>query len=179
MPKTYKRCPHAMADLAAKLIAAPYAELVEHEVSVDYVFAYGPVDNDGKTTAPAISHRGHPCAGEIRITPARERALGLADAVMTIDGDRWPKLSASVRRALIDHELAHLELKRDANGVVKLGPGGRPALSCRFHDYELGGFHEIAERHGKSSFEVLTLAPVVQRQAQLLMPFFEKTEAAA
>ena len=179
MAKGFKRCPTTVATMARKLIAKHYNDLNEHDVTVDYVFAHAPVDKDGVLTGPALSRRGHPLAGEIRITPGRDRALGIADAVMTLDGDRWPKFSDALRRALLDHELAHLELKRDATEAVMVDKGGRPKLSCRHHDYELGGFHEIAERHGANSFEVLGLAPVVQRQAQLLLPFFEHKDAVA
>jgi hypothetical protein len=50
--------------------------------------------------------------------------------------------------------LFHIAVRRDRDGAIKSDDGGRPKLKLRKHDFEIGGFVEIAKRHGPESLEV-------------------------
>ena len=61
------------------------------------------------------------------------------------------------QRALLDHEVAHLELVRDDAGKVKTDDAGRPRLRIRPHDYQTGGFWDVIERHKEAACEAVCL----------------------
>jgi hypothetical protein len=148
-----------------------HPKLVEAGVRVDLLIAFGPVDKEGEKTGPAIVHQGIPCLGLCQITKVQLRVLGNGDALITLDGDRWPDLDEGEQLALIDHELTHLELVLEMKAKIKLvstdgeaesevcaqpqlDDAGRPKLRIRKHDFEVGWFHAVAKRHGRASQEV-------------------------
>lgn len=107
---------------------------------------------------PALKHHGYPAAAVVKINSLSDREQGMKDATITIDEYTWQEKSDAEKLAILDHELAHLELKYDTSGQ---GTGalirddlGRPKMKIRLHDFEFGGFHHIAERHGPQSGEV-------------------------
>jgi hypothetical protein len=128
--------------------------LVEIGLTFSVLMAEAKRDAEGNLTGPAIKHHGYPALAKVRIVSERDRAHGMADVALLLDGDRWPLLSQGERIALLDHELTHIELVIDDEGKPKADDLGRPKLRIRLHDFEAGWFHEVAERHGKQSQEV-------------------------
>lgn len=148
-----------------------HPRLVLAEVNVAAVMVEAKVDENGDPAGPALKHHGHPCLAKIRIVPPKERVQGLADAEITLDGDRWPLLSRDEQVAVLDHELTHLELVGEADD------GGRPKLRMRLHDYEAGWFVEVAERHREASQERQQAATMFTAHGQALFPFASVSEA--
>jgi hypothetical protein len=70
----------------------------------------------------------------------------------------WAALSEAQRRALVDHELCHIELTTDDDG--------NPVYGLRAHEIE--EFSEIVERHGLWSAELRHLAETAGSQLTLL-----------
>jgi hypothetical protein len=77
------------------------------------------------------------------------------DWVIVLNRTNWTNVDApftqAQRRALIDHELCHCQVKRETDGVIALGPqfkdgSRRPVFRVRHHDIE--EFIEVFERHG-------------------------------
>lgn len=137
------------------------------EVKIDVLMAIDRSDFGDPTGQPALKLGGYPCAAIIKINPLKQRVLGLGDALITIDEYIWNDLTDEERMALLDHELEHLEVKRVGGGVLWYDPfakmvlgiastddAGRPRLSSRLHDWELGGFKTIARRWGENALEV-------------------------
>jgi hypothetical protein len=124
-----------------------HPELAKHDVTVDVLIAW---HTDGEA---AVKLHGYACAATIGVTPYKQRVLGVADAVMTVDGETWNRLAERERESLIDHELQHLEVQYDDEGETKSDDLGRPKLKLRLHDWELGGFEAIVRRHGKASID--------------------------
>lgn len=152
---TYAKANQIARDILDELLAEHYRELSNHEVTIGMLFAHATTNDAGEKTGPAIKHQGYPAAGLIEVTPLKKRVAGLQDAIITIDGDLWPDWTEQERKALIDHELYHLELLRDPeSGDVKTDDHGRPRLKCRLHDWQLGGFQAIAERYENDAIEV-------------------------
>jgi hypothetical protein len=101
---------------------------------------------------------------------------GLADAEITLDADRWKELGRGKRIGLIDHELTHIELVYDDDGLA-LDDNERPKLKLRKHDYEFGWFNEVVERHGNDSLEREQAARLLYNAGQLYFPGFESDGA--
>lgn len=127
---------------------------------------------DLEATEPVLTHGGYPAQALCRITPVRDRALGVADAVIVIDRSNWLTLSARQRDALIDHELFHLErVLDDETGVPKSDAVDRPKLAIRKHDHQFGWFDAIAQRHGDASPEVRQAKQLIASTGQLYLDF--------
>lgn len=154
MPRTYSEATPETISRVESVLARYHGGLRDAGVRITILHASGPRDEDGEITAPAIVIRGHKAMATIKITSLKDRAAGLGDAVLTIDGDEADTWSEETWSAVLDHELAHLELKTDAEGGVVRDDLGRPKLKMRHHDWEHGGFLEVAERHKEHAPEV-------------------------
>ena len=142
---TYQKCPESVKQMAAEILAQfeTHKPLVEQGVTIDLLFAFGERDPAGNVIGPAIMHHGRRSGGLCRKVSLKDRAKGLADAEIILDGDNWNELIEAEQRALLDHELHHLAIKIDKRGVVK-DDLGRPVLQLRRHTIEVGWFKEIA-----------------------------------
>lgn len=132
---------------------------------------------------------GYPCYATVRIVPEKDRAAGMRDARITIDDGEWHDLDDDRRRAVLDHELQHIEVKGKWATIEVPTPdqpdaftktrifvaapdgAGRPKLGMRPHDVQLGWFRAIAERHGDASVEVEQAKALVDEGGQLLFPW--------
>lgn len=149
---TYERADEDVVELVNELIERYHGDLHREDVRVDVLMAAAKRDKNGKPKGPALKLGGYPCLGTIKITSLQQRVLGMGDAVMTLDGDRWPNLAQPQREALIDHELTHLALP-DGDEADPTDDYGRPKLKIRIHDHQFGWFNGVVRRHGVQSFE--------------------------
>jgi hypothetical protein len=146
-------------------------------VTVGVLMAFGPRNSDGQQTGPAIKDRGYPCLGRIKINSHQQRVEGLADATLTVDGDQWDGLEEAKQLAILDHEILHLEVKRDEEGNFKLDDSNRPKLKIKLHDLVVGGFATIVHRHGRNAVEyeqvaaIHTMNRVLGQHGQMMFPF--------
>jgi hypothetical protein len=154
--KTYTRCSDDVAKIVRSLIDQHYPDLRHAKVRIDLLNV---ADSDGDH---ALYLRGRACGAIVRKTTTRERAAGRGDAEIVIDREYYLKLTERQRTALLDHELYHLEVLTDRDDTLKLDTNGRPCLGLREHDYEVGWFHDIAERYGEDSGEVMQARKLLQ-----------------
>lgn len=154
MPTLYEKAPKTITAQAQPLIAKFHKELETFEVRIDFIMAYAPRDENGYPTGAAIKWQGLQAAGLCRILSLKDRAMGRGDVEIILDGDRWDNWSEEQQNALIDHELTHIAPVVNQKGVLQQDDLGRPKLKCRKHDFQVGWFHSIAQRHGIHSFEV-------------------------
>lgn len=170
---------HEVHGLIREIMEEHHPDLVEAGVTVNAVFAYAPLRSDGVPKQPSVKLHGYPCEAVVKINSLKARVEGLADATITFDGHLWGGVETAKlepmaddrRKALIDHELQHLELKTDGDGNNKRDDLNRPELKMRLHDVEVGWFRAIAERHGKAAGECRQAAMLVDRKGQLLWPW--------
>jgi Putative phage metallopeptidase len=134
---------------------------VLHHTDLDNVTITGLFAHDTEHGDSVLTHQGYPAGAVVRITPIKDRAVGIADATVTVDRAGWLTLSQRQRDALVDHELTHLHWVTDEDGDHLCDALGRPKLKMRKHDHQYGWFDEVAQRHGTASPEV--------RQARRLM----------
>ena len=152
---TFRECPKAVYLLRDDLIEKFKGEGGEGGVTVKMIFAHAPRDEKtGDPKGHALKLGGYACAGIAQINSHKARVNGADDCTIYLDGDDWDDWTESRQRSLIDHELTHFELKLDKEGAVVLDEGTRPMLRIRLHDWQLGGFGDIARRYKDESFEV-------------------------
>ncbi len=147
-------------------VRAEYHDELEG-VTVSALFVYH-LDS----SEPVLKHGGYPAQAICRITPVRDRALGVADAVIVIDRSNWLSLSQKQRLALLDHEFYHLQRDIDEETELpKFDAVDRPKLKMRRHDRQLGWFDVVAQRHGKDSAEVRQATDLIESAGQLYFEF--------
>lgn len=151
-------------------------------VTVDWLFATD-VDEETGESRHCLKEHGYPAAATIKITPLKYRALGVADAILIVDEATWHELDAAGQVALLDHELAHIQVRgadcgivtRDGDGVLdrsaKLDDLRRPVLRLRPHDWQLGGFRDVARRHREDAIEVRDVRRHQERGGQYAWDF--------
>lgn len=156
-----------------------HGELHDVGVRVDILFAHADTDQNGDPKGPAIKHKGHGCAAQVRIMALRDRVAGRGDAEITLDGDEYDVWSGPQLRAILDHELEHLEVCYTGDGSLKRDDAGRPRLRLRPHDQEYGWFDAVARRHGEDSVEVRQSSRIVDREElqQLYLPGLDQALA--
>lgn len=169
----YEAAPNEVREVCNAMLEKYHAELRDAEVSIDILFASPKPDGDGEIApeANAIKHHGYPAMAVIKVNSYKLRVQSHADAEMIIDKQRWEELSDAQREALIDHELEHLELKTDNDGVMLRDDLDRPKLRCRLHDHQYGWFNSVALRHGKASIEVQQFNHLLEQQKQMWLTF--------
>lgn len=139
--------------------------LLDAHVAIDFVFAYGDVDDNGVTVGVAIKKNGHRAFGLTKKLPLKERALGRGDAEILLDGDWWNEASIEDQKALLDHELYHINVR-----AGKTDDLGRPVLGLRKHDVEFGWFAAVASRHGAHSMERQQAKALIDQMGQFFWP---------
>jgi hypothetical protein len=148
MTTTYTPAKSDVTDVLETVMGRYHGDIADNGITIGILMATS--DEEGE---PAVKLHGYPCAATIQITSYKNRCLGIADAVITIEADIWKTFTEAEKIAVLDHELTHLELVYDKDGVLKTDDANRPKLKMRLHDWQLGGFAVIAERHGAASIE--------------------------
>jgi hypothetical protein len=163
MPTSYQKAPNAIHAMVEKAMEQYHPELVAAHVTIDTVIV-DRFDKDEQSIR-ALKRSGYPIDAKIGVTSLQDRARGIADAKLMIDGLEWNKATDRQRVALIDHELEHLDLiplkptKKEPNrSGPKYDDLGRPCLRIRPHDWQLAGFKDVAERL-LTSLRLLQSAP--------------------
>jgi hypothetical protein len=165
--KTYSKASQDVLDHIERMKQAHH-EADLGEATVDALFVF----DDEDSHSQVLTHNGYPAAAMVKITGLKDRALGIADAVIIIDRAYWSACTAAQRDALMDHELQHLERAFDEEtGDGKSDPLGRPLLRSRKHDYQMGWFAAVAERHGQDSPEVRQAKALIADTKQLFFDF--------
>lgn len=175
---TYSKADRELHDVVLEAMDRWHSRLVDSDVTVDVLLAYGTRDKNDDIVSPAITDRGVQCRAKIKITSLRDRALGVADAVMLIDGDHIHEWSTPELDALIDHELTHLELATDKDGNLKRDDLDRPCLVMRLHDWEFGWFDEVARRHGDKSGEIQQARRLIESSGEVYQMYLPGLEPA-
>lgn len=175
---TYAKAPPEVRDMAEAILEEfiSYKPLVEAKVKIDFLFAFADVGEDGEVKGHALNKHGIRALGITRKLGIKDRVMGRGDAEVCLDGDWWKDETPARRRALLDHELHHLEVKTDEDGVVIRDDLKRPKLRLRKHDVEVGWFALVAGRHGSNSLEIEQAKLVMDSYGQLFWPCIDAVE---
>jgi hypothetical protein len=170
---TYRQADKDVMKIIKELFDQHHEELAEAGVRVGCLFAYAPKDeNTGEPKGPALKLHGWPCAAIVKIVAHKDRVAGMPDAMICVDGKAWEEdWNENRQRAVLDHELTHIEVCRDEDGAVKLDDCHRPKLKMRPDDWNINGFQEIAQRYKEDSIEVGAARAMADKYGQLLFPW--------
>ncbi len=146
-----------------------HLRLIDCNVKIDFIFAYGKRDEEGNLQGNAITHHGVRALGLAKKVSLKDRAMGRGDAEIQLDHDWWESAPDDQRRALLDHEMHHLTVKIDGRGVVR-DDLDRPVIQMRKHDVEVGWFKLIAARHGAASQERIQAKQIADSSGQFFWP---------
>lgn len=160
-------------ELLATVIDDYHSQLATAEATIGLLSAW-PKD----TEETALKLHGYPQSAIIKITPYVQRVLGVEDVVITVDGPNWERATEDEQIALLDHELTHLELCFDDAGNFNSDDAGRPKFRMRLHDFQVGGFVAIMDRHGLDAPETKVVREAVETYSQLRLAL-EPAEATA
>lgn len=174
----YRKASAEVNQIVEQMLEKYHGPLRDAGVQIECLFAFALTDDNGDSTGPALKLGGYPCNAVVRILNLKDRTVGRGDAEIVIDGDQWDTWDDEQKRALIDHEIEHLELKTDDEGVIR-DDLGRPKLRLRKHDVHFGWFDSIARRHGAASFEVQQFRQLVVKKYQAWLPGFDLKETEA
>lgn len=165
--KTYSAASGTLERCLAVALATYHMPRLEN-VTLSALFVF----DDEKSDEPVLNHQGYPAGAVIRITPIRDRALGVTDAVIVVDRAVWMDLDERESIAVLDHELTHLKRKINPKTNKPMHDAiGRPKLVMRTHDHQLGWFDEVAARHGEASAEIRQARQLIEQTNQLYFDF--------
>jgi hypothetical protein len=157
MATTYQKCDETVRELLDELLEKYRGDLVDAEATIELLFAFGGIRKEGMLVL-----------GRCKINSLQDRAEGKCDVTITLDGDRWPHLPDKRRRALLHHELSHIEdWDVEDHGTDDLG---RPALKARHGDWSFDGFDRILDLYGDQSIEHANLAMIAEKHRQMTLP---------
>lgn len=140
-------------ELVGSVMSEYHPDLMEAGVTIKTLWAYARRDKNGMPKGPALKLHGYPALATIKVNSEDDRIQGKTDLTLKIDLDNWPELDGEERVALLDHELEHAVLIRDKDGQIELDNCNRPRIKLRPHDYQLGGFFNVLQRHKQRSLE--------------------------
>ncbi len=162
MPSYFVVAPYEVKAIAERVIQKHHERLNKAGVSIGYLFAHSERDPQWHPKGPAIKGHGYPAAAQVKLVNLRDRVAGLPDALIVIDGDEWPDWSEQRRTAVIDHELTHLHPTGDTDDA------DRPKLQLRLHDFQIGGFLEVIQRHEADALELESLTSAGKAVCELI-----------
>lgn len=173
----YRKCPKSVRDMAQNLLSRfeTHKPLLDAGVTIDFVFAFPDLDENGMALNDALKKGGVKCLGLAKVIPNDRRAKGESDAEIKLDAPHWDAIDQDEQEAILDHELHHLSPVQDGtntegNPIFKLDPNGRPKIKMRKHDAEFGWFKIIAERHGRYSIEQIQANWLMAENGQYFWP---------
>lgn len=176
---TLTKNPPGVAEIVNRIVEKFHGGLLGAGVTIDILEARPRVNDNGDTEGCALKLHGYQCAAIMKVVSYKERVKGNADAELTIDGENWETLTMEEKEALVDHELEHLQLKLDGEGLLIRDDLDRPKLKIRLHDVQIGWFNPVARRHGPASIEWKQYDDFSKNRKQLWLKFDTDEEAVA
>lgn len=145
-----------------------HKDLNQHNIRVGVVFALGS-DPD----KPVVKSSGYPAIANVRLIKGKDRAFKSHEVEILVDASIWRKLNSESKLAVVDHELAHVAIKKKKvkkkknetspseqaddkppEEEVVLDDRGRPVLRLKKGDWNVGdGFKDVVSRHGQNAVE--------------------------
>jgi PHD/YefM family antitoxin component YafN of YafNO toxin-antitoxin module len=177
MPKTYLKPDVAVKKLLTDVIKKIHPEL--ENLRIGLVMVEPNRDAEGNRTGHAITRMGTPVVAKISKVSIEKRVHTPFEAIVLIDAERWESMRDDQQKALLDHELTHLELVRDEAGKVVQDDDLRPKIRLRPDDWVLTGFLDVVKRHGDAAVEYQAIRDLVLGDdGQLVFDFVKAPRAA-
>ncbi len=117
-----------------RIVAEHHEHLIEANIALAWNLSWS-ADPDGRLIL-----------GKCKKVDDLGRQLHGFDFVILLNKDAWAEMDTAMRRALLDHELCHAQVKLDKNEDIVHDENGKIVYRCRKHDLE--EFRDIVRRHG-------------------------------
>jgi hypothetical protein len=183
---SYQKCSglkegKVLIELALRVMAERdrHQPLLDHAVTVEFLFAYPKYDDADQPVGNAITHQGVKALGLAKIVNLKDRVKGCKDAEILIDWEWWKAHDEEQQKAVLDHELTHLKVQVSKTGALKTDDLGRPKLTMRKHDIQFGWFNCVALDNGVASIERTQATMIVEVFGQIYFPFLQQWQATA
>lgn len=165
MPITYEIAPKAVYELLDEVRSLYHPRLDQAGIRFGLIFAYPPLDEKTQLpTGPAIKgYGGAPAGAQVKIVNLKDRLTKNFDVEILIDAEGFARMTTPEKKAMIDHELTHVEL------TGKIDDLGRPKLKLREEDFIVWGFLEVVRRHGKAALEHKSVKNLIDQHGNLLL----------
>jgi len=171
---TYWKADDSIHNILSELITNYHPDIDESQAKICILFA-------ARVKGPAVKHGGYPAFATVKINSLKDRVMKGFDAEILIDATEWRKSNPTQQRALLDHELSHIEVKRKkpvknkkskesddgdndgssqtvAKEEIMTDDIGRPKLATKKADWNVGdGFASIVRRYGENSVELYNI----------------------
>lgn len=178
MAKTFTNGGPSDYDRMTRLCRQYHPALADHEIRVALTFVRA-FDKDEEPIT-ALKFAGAPANAVVKLLSPERKLREPFDAEIRVDGHIWDDLTDSEKDALIDHELTHIKLVTDANGVVITNDDNSPKLKLIPDDVILTAFLEVIRRHGDNCLDYKVIKTAGEAAAnQLLNLLNEQPQPAA
>ena len=151
MKRSYKLADEETMQLVTQVMNESHKHLSEVGARFQIVMSEA-VDRDGNITYSLFAN-GVCCAAKIGLYNKKNRIIKNIDFEITIDSLFWENATIEERKSTIDHELTHIAIKLDKEGLPKIDDDGLVCFKMKRHDLVYWGFKEILERNKSNSIE--------------------------
>jgi len=152
MPKIYDFLEADDVDLIDEVMRTYHQRLIDLNTTVRAI-TVTKRNKDGEDEPCLTGYGKAPALACISVIKDKAKLFLKHDAEITIDLCCWRDLNRKQKIAVIDHELTHLEPKRDKDGHPIIDEDGRPKLTTKPDDFIVWGFHSIIAKHKENSVE--------------------------
>lgn len=167
MSNRYSVAPADVQKRVNRIRKKSYSFLDKAHVKLDVLYVTPQEEED----ADPIKQWGTTQPGKTRIVGQRDRGAGRGDAEILLDSRWYEDATAGEQDAIIDRQLAFLQVKTDEAGDICLDGNGRPKMSLAKPDHMFGWFDAVAKRHGAASVEVKQAEELTKKKSgQLYFP---------
>lgn len=133
-----------------------HPHLVENEVKIAIVMIAGYDKED--MLVPATKEHGAYSPGMVSLVKGKRRVNNQNDVEIFLDQHFVDHSPREKTVALIDHELEHVQMVLDRNGIVSVDETtGRKKLKLKPDDWTLTGFLSVVRRHGDNANEAASV----------------------
>lgn len=170
---TYSKATKELKEFSTSILSefTTHKLVLDANVNIEFLFAFGERNDNDELVSDALTRRGYRVLGICRKTSEKERVAGRADVEITLDHDYWDQADEAQQKALLDHELHHIEVVTDEAGTVVIDGARRPKIRMRKHDVEVGWFKIIAERNTTFSQECIQARAIFDQHGQAFFPW--------
>ena len=173
MASRYEKGSKETLAIVKALVKEFHKDLDTQDVKIDVIMAFAPENDGGEKVGCAVRLHGYQANALTGIVNLKNRVMGRGDAEIILDGDTWDSLADDNKKAILDHQLQFLAVRRNHKGEILVDTHGRPKLSMRKHDRQFGWFDAVAKRHGVNSVEVQQAKTIFDEAGQVYFGFLQ------
>ena len=126
-----------------------YKKLRGYEINVQLFYKYGKRDKDDNLVSPALQKYGKAIYAQTKLVSTFNRITDEVDVKIILNKDLWDELSEEEKLAVLDNQLAYIEVKEDKEGepIPIAEDSDKVQLKLKNPDFFCEGFIDIMNIH--------------------------------